>query len=212
MPGFLPGESLGQRSLVGYSSWGHKESETLKQLSMCCYCYYYHYCHCCDNHCVTIITNIFIIASINGSTITIIATLLLWFLFWLQSVLSLLVFPLLWLLLLWLLLLCHDFVKAEAACLPNLLQERQPPRVQAEVWTLGREPDWPDSAEPAIRAPGLQRYSVQLRPALRGALWEPTAGGCQGLGRSPPTHLHLGVSLPGMGPQSSPNSILQARI
>ena len=26
-PVFLPGESQGQRSLVGYSSWGHKESE-----------------------------------------------------------------------------------------------------------------------------------------------------------------------------------------
>ena len=24
-PVFLPGESLGQRSLVGYSPWGHKE-------------------------------------------------------------------------------------------------------------------------------------------------------------------------------------------
>ena len=25
---FLPGESQGQRSLAGYSPWGHKESET----------------------------------------------------------------------------------------------------------------------------------------------------------------------------------------
>ena len=25
---FLPGESHGQRSLAGYSSWGHKESDT----------------------------------------------------------------------------------------------------------------------------------------------------------------------------------------
>ena len=25
IPVFLPGESHGQRSLVGYSSWGHKE-------------------------------------------------------------------------------------------------------------------------------------------------------------------------------------------
>ena len=24
-PGFLPGESQGQRSLAGYSPWGHKE-------------------------------------------------------------------------------------------------------------------------------------------------------------------------------------------
>ena len=29
-PVFLPGESLGQRSLVGYSSWGCKESDTTK--------------------------------------------------------------------------------------------------------------------------------------------------------------------------------------
>ena len=27
-PIFLPGESHGQRSLVGYSPWGHKESDT----------------------------------------------------------------------------------------------------------------------------------------------------------------------------------------
>ena len=27
-PGFLPGESHGQRSLVGYSPWGCKESDT----------------------------------------------------------------------------------------------------------------------------------------------------------------------------------------
>ena len=27
-PGFLPGESHGQRSLVGYSPWGRKESDT----------------------------------------------------------------------------------------------------------------------------------------------------------------------------------------
>ena len=26
-PGFLPGESLGQRSLMGFSPWGHKESD-----------------------------------------------------------------------------------------------------------------------------------------------------------------------------------------
>ena len=29
----LPGESHGQRSLVGYSPWGHKESDTTEQLS-----------------------------------------------------------------------------------------------------------------------------------------------------------------------------------
>ena len=27
-PVFLPGESHGQRSLAGYSPWGHKESDT----------------------------------------------------------------------------------------------------------------------------------------------------------------------------------------
>ena len=30
---FLPGKSHGQRSLVGYSSWDHKESDTTKQLN-----------------------------------------------------------------------------------------------------------------------------------------------------------------------------------
>ena len=33
-PVFLPGKSHGQRSLVGYSSWDHKESDTAEQLSM----------------------------------------------------------------------------------------------------------------------------------------------------------------------------------
>ena len=32
-PVFLPGESHGQRSLVGYSPWGHKESDTNEALS-----------------------------------------------------------------------------------------------------------------------------------------------------------------------------------
>ena len=31
--GFLPGESHGQKSLVGYSPWGHKESDTTEHLS-----------------------------------------------------------------------------------------------------------------------------------------------------------------------------------
>ena len=31
-PVFLPGESCGQRSLVGYSPWSHKESDTIEQL------------------------------------------------------------------------------------------------------------------------------------------------------------------------------------
>ena len=30
---FLPGEYYGQRNLVGYSPWGHKESDTTDQLS-----------------------------------------------------------------------------------------------------------------------------------------------------------------------------------
>ena len=34
-PVFLPGEPHGQRSLVGYSPWGHKESDTTEQLSRC---------------------------------------------------------------------------------------------------------------------------------------------------------------------------------
>ena len=32
-PVFLPGESHGQRSLVSYSPWGHKESDTTERLS-----------------------------------------------------------------------------------------------------------------------------------------------------------------------------------
>ena len=32
-PVFSPGKSHGQRSLVGYSPWGHKESDTAEQLS-----------------------------------------------------------------------------------------------------------------------------------------------------------------------------------
>ena len=34
-PVFLPGESHGQRSLVGYRAWGRKESDTTEQLSTC---------------------------------------------------------------------------------------------------------------------------------------------------------------------------------
>ena len=33
-PGFLPGESHGQRSLVGYSPWGRKGSDTTEQLTL----------------------------------------------------------------------------------------------------------------------------------------------------------------------------------
>ena len=32
-PVFLPGKSHGQRSLVGYSPWGRKESDTTEQLT-----------------------------------------------------------------------------------------------------------------------------------------------------------------------------------
>ena len=32
-PVFLPGKSHGQRSLVGYSSWGHKELDTTERLN-----------------------------------------------------------------------------------------------------------------------------------------------------------------------------------
>ena len=34
-PVFLPGESHGQRSLAGHSSWGHKESDTTEPVSTC---------------------------------------------------------------------------------------------------------------------------------------------------------------------------------
>ena len=34
-PVFLPGKSHGQRSLVGYSPWGHKELDTTEQLNNC---------------------------------------------------------------------------------------------------------------------------------------------------------------------------------
>ena len=33
-PGFLPGESHGQRSLVGYSPWGRKELDTTKRVAL----------------------------------------------------------------------------------------------------------------------------------------------------------------------------------
>ena len=33
-PVFLPGESYGQKSLAGYSPWGHKESDTTEQLML----------------------------------------------------------------------------------------------------------------------------------------------------------------------------------
>ena len=33
-PVFLPGEFYGQRSLVGYSPWGHKESDMTERLTL----------------------------------------------------------------------------------------------------------------------------------------------------------------------------------
>ena len=33
-PVFLPGESYGQKSLVGYSPWGHKELDTNERLTL----------------------------------------------------------------------------------------------------------------------------------------------------------------------------------
>ena len=38
-PVFLPGESHGQRNLVGYSPWGHKESDMTEQLHFTCTLY-----------------------------------------------------------------------------------------------------------------------------------------------------------------------------
>ena len=35
-PVFLPGESHGQKSLMGYSPWGHKESDTTEATEHAC--------------------------------------------------------------------------------------------------------------------------------------------------------------------------------
>ena len=45
-PVFLPGESLRQRSLVGYSPWGHKESDTTEGRTLSfslwvCFCFFF---------------------------------------------------------------------------------------------------------------------------------------------------------------------------
>ena len=37
---FLPGESHGQRSLVGYSPWGCKQSDTTEQLTLTLDCHF----------------------------------------------------------------------------------------------------------------------------------------------------------------------------
>ena len=34
MPVFLPGKLYGQRNLVGYSPWGHKESDRTERLTL----------------------------------------------------------------------------------------------------------------------------------------------------------------------------------
>ena len=36
-PVFLPGKSHGQRSLAGYSPWGHKELDMIEQLTLLCF-------------------------------------------------------------------------------------------------------------------------------------------------------------------------------
>ena len=41
-PVFLPGESHGQRSLAGYSLWGHKESDMTEQLTCAWVCTHTH--------------------------------------------------------------------------------------------------------------------------------------------------------------------------
>ena len=43
---FLPGESHGQRSLAGYSPWGHKESDMTEWLTLLLYLFYPIYIIC----------------------------------------------------------------------------------------------------------------------------------------------------------------------
>ena len=45
-PVFLPGESHWQRGLVGYSPWGHKESDTTEQLTLDVYLMGFDGSHC----------------------------------------------------------------------------------------------------------------------------------------------------------------------
>ena len=42
-PVFLPGEFHGQRSLAGYSPWGHKESDMTEQLTLSLYTFSHPY-------------------------------------------------------------------------------------------------------------------------------------------------------------------------
>ena len=45
-PVLLPGKSHGRRSMVGYSPWGRKESDTTKRLHFHChYCHHHHHHH-----------------------------------------------------------------------------------------------------------------------------------------------------------------------
>ena len=45
-PVLLPGKSHGWRSMVGYSPWGRKESDTTKRLHFHChYCHHHHHHH-----------------------------------------------------------------------------------------------------------------------------------------------------------------------
>ena len=54
-PVFLPGESHGQRSPVGYSSWSHKESDTTEWLPLALSLVGTHSgCSCLSNLCITI--------------------------------------------------------------------------------------------------------------------------------------------------------------
>ena len=47
-PVLLPGKSHGRRSLVGYSPWGHKESDTTEWLRCHCQCLFLKKYHCLD--------------------------------------------------------------------------------------------------------------------------------------------------------------------
>ena len=46
-PVFFPGQSHGQRSLVGYGSWGHKESDTTEH--MCTHTHTHTHTHVCSH-------------------------------------------------------------------------------------------------------------------------------------------------------------------